>query len=123
MKTQEFQHYLNLISDLIRDIMINTDKMSQDDFVKDDEIKERTYFMLQEIGQYANDIVNHSKVNEREHNLLSVLKPLRTARHHLQSEINDQMVFDLIKRDLPEVQQIISKTLLDLQTKEPFSQN
>jgi uncharacterized protein with HEPN domain len=101
--------------------MINTDKMSQDDFIKNTEAKERTYFMLQEIGHNANDIVNHLEVNEKEHNLLSVLKPLRTARYNLQSEINDQMVFDIIKRDLPEVQQTISKTFVGLQSEESIS--
>lgn len=74
--------------------------------------------MLQEMGQYANDIVNHLEANEREHNLLSVLRPLRRAGYNPQREISSKMIFDIIKRDFPYVHQTISQTLLELQNEE-----
>lgn len=111
MKKVEYTHYLNRISELIRDISLNMENISEDQFRKNTELKERIYFMLQEIGQQADEILRYYNENEYEQNTLALLKSLKTARLNLLQELNDQMIFSIIKNDFPDIQQKITQTI------------
>lgn len=107
----EFTIHLNRISDLIQETIFYTDSITENDFRRNEDLKERVYFMLQEIGQIANEIVAYGEAEEKRAIPASILSSLKTAHYNLHVELNDQNVFNIVKNDLPKIQKEIRETI------------
>ena len=118
MEKIELQQYLNRISNLIRDINSLVDLKSEDYFRHEPDMKERVYFMMQEIGRNADEVVKHYYGSEQNDEFIPLLTSLKTAQHNLVNELNDQVVYGMIKNDFPEIQKNISQKLRELDIEE-----
>jgi len=118
MNKLELQQYLNRISNLIRDIDSLIDLKSEDYFRQEPDVKERIYFMMQEIGRNADEVVKYYYGSEQNSEIMPLLTSLKTAQHNLVNELNDQVVYSVIRNDFPEIQKNVTKTLRELDIEE-----
>jgi uncharacterized protein with HEPN domain len=118
MNKIELQQFLNRISNLIRDVDASLAQQSQDNFRMEPDVKERVYFMLQEIGRNSEEVVAYYYGEEQNSELFPLLTSLKTAKYHLFNELNDQVVFNIVKNELPNIQKNVNKKLRELDVEE-----
>jgi uncharacterized protein with HEPN domain len=97
----EFHTHLIRLSDLIREVLQETDKISETEFLKEEDLKERVFFQLQEIGQAAEEISQFYEGKEKRDVPIPELTSLKTARYNTFTEVNENAVFGIIRNDLP----------------------
>ncbi|MBX2842000.1 MAG: DUF86 domain-containing protein [Flammeovirgaceae bacterium] len=113
-KTELYQHQ-NFILQLINQTLAETIDVSFDEFQQNEQMKEILYSHLQEIGQAAQEIIylNISDLDNPE--IYKNMASFRNARYHQEAELNHEPVWDIIKNDLPRLEQILENDIQEVE--------
>jgi len=106
MTNEEKQQHLTNIVAGIDEIQAETDEVTYDDFINEEQIKESVYMKLQMIGQAAYQL--SLGVNKEDLNFdPKILANLRNARYNQEAEINHANVWYIITNDLMQIKDTI----------------
>ena len=117
MDSSALRVQLKRISDLMLELLFLTEHTSEEEFRKNEGLKEKTYFALQEIGQMAMEMDGYVQSDDMIDLPLEPLKALGGAMYNQEQEFGHLQVFNLIKNDFPLLQERI-QTMLDTYSKE-----
>ena len=106
MNEQEIKYHQNNIKKIINQLIIETNRLSIDEFMKNEQLKERVFAQMQELGQAAYEVLNAhpdsdaSEVNF-DKNVYEKLASLRNARYHQEMERGITAgIWNIIQHDL-----------------------
>ncbi len=122
MTKTELKMHLNRLRNLLQEIQFYTGNMTENDFRKNEEVKEHTYMTLQAIGQSAREIDQHYEGDVSLEMPMTVISQLRNSRFNQVMEMNHQQVFGIIKKDLPEIGESVDELIQTL-NQEELAQN
>jgi len=109
VNTEELKLKITNITDLINDILAETEKTDYNDFSHDEQLKERVFSQLQEIGQSSYEISQDLKVIYDNKNIFDNLSNFRNARYNQVAEMELNNVWNLIQNNFKEIEEELLK--------------
>lgn len=109
--TEALKMQLHRLSDLMRDVMYLLEHSSFEEFRQNEDLKERAYFELQEIGQTAMEMQATVETDDPIDLPLEPLTALGNAQYNQEQEVGHQQVYYVIKNDFPVMRESIMHML------------
>ena len=110
-QNKELQRHQNFILHIINQLLIEVKSINFEDFQRNEQLKERVYTQLQEIGQASNEILTLPNVNIENRNIYENMANLRNARYNQETEIDHSFVWNILTSDLPEIEILLERTI------------
>ncbi len=110
---EELKFKLTNIADLIHNIIAETDDVPYNEFTKNEQLKERVFSQLQEIGQSANEIsasLNEYEDEDKNKDILDNLSRFSNARFNQEAEIDLNSVWNIIQTEFREIEKELMTT-------------
>jgi len=114
-KRIEFQQHQNYILHIIHQLIIEASGISEEDFRKNEPLKERVTSQLQDIGQAAYEILQLNKDNsiEFDKSIYDKLSLLRNSKFHQEAEFGlIGGVWNIVKNDIKEFERLLEEDML-----------
>ncbi len=115
MNEEEIRHHQNNINNLINQLIIETNRLSLDEFMKNEQLKERVFAQMQELGQAAQEVLMaNPDIDDAsasfDKSIYEKLATLRNARYHQETERGlAEGLWNIIKYDLIEIEPHLEK--------------
>lgn len=108
---EELRVHLNNITQLIHQILNETEGLGFEDFRKNEQLKERIFTQLQEIGEASREIMDTTNPYSEDREIVEALSAFRNARFNQESEYGGQIVWGIINEDLPVIEDIMTRKI------------
>lgn len=106
IENENIQRHTEYTLSLVRQIIDETKTIAFDDFKKNESLKKRLFFQLQEIGEAAGEIVditNDEDMPAAQRNIFQKLSALRNVQYQ-ETETHLSRIWNIVKYDLPEME-------------------
>ena len=109
MKNKEYYSIRKML-EYIEKVEKYTKELSFEDFTNNEMVIDATVFAISQIGEVVKNI---SKEFQKEHSIIkwSIIKGLRNRIVHDYEGINFQMIWTIVKKDIPKLKQDLTEIL------------
>jgi len=108
---EELQIHYNNLTNLIHEVLNETKGLDYEDFRKNENLKERIFSQLQEMGEVSREIMDMTNEYEDDQELVETLQAFRNARFNQEAETGLNSVWGIIQHDLPEMEEIFYRKI------------
>ncbi|MBT30636.1 MAG: hypothetical protein CMO01_13335 [Thalassobius sp.] len=107
----ELNQHNTFILHIINEILTEANSSSHEEFERNEQLKERIYSQLQEVGQASYEILNIPDVELENRNIYENLANFRNARYNQETELDHNMIWSVITNDLPEIEIMLERSI------------